>query len=46
MREEYYSDPKEAVMNAPDGGLWQVLNLWTMEVIYDPFNTGNGADKK
>lgn len=46
MREEYYKDPKEAVMNAPDGGLWQVLNLWTMEVIYDPFNTRDGVDKK
>ena len=47
MREEYYSDPKEALGNAPERGLWQVLNLWTMEIIYDPFNTGNkGVDLK
>jgi hypothetical protein len=46
MREEYYSDPKEALGNAPDGGLWQILNLWTMKVIYDPFNTAEGADIK
>lgn len=46
MREEYYSDPKEALGNAPDGGLWQVLNLWTMEIIYDPFNTGEGVELK
>lgn len=46
MREEYYSDPKEALLKAPDAGLWQVLNLWTMEIIYDPFNTAKGVDLK
>ena len=42
-QEQYFKEPEEALGNAPDGGLWQVLNLWTMEVIYDPFNTGNGV---
>jgi hypothetical protein len=45
-QEQYFKEPEEALVKAPDGGLWQVLNLWTMEVIFDPFNTGNGADKK
>ena len=44
MREEYYKDPEEALHNAPDGGLWQVMNLWTMKVIYDPFNIKQGVD--
>ena len=42
-QEQYFAEPEEALGNAPDGGLWQVLNLWTMKVIYDPFNTGKGA---
>jgi len=46
MREEYFKDPQEALGNAPSGGLWQILNLWTMKVIYDPFNTEQGADSK
>lgn len=43
MREEYFKTPDAALTKAPNGGLWQVLNLWTMEVIYDPFNTGHGV---
>ena len=38
MREEYFKNPEEALYNAPDHGLWQVLDLWNMKVIYDPFN--------
>lgn len=46
MREEYYKSPEEALEHVPDGDiLWQVLNLWTMDVIYDPFNTGKGEEK-
>ena len=43
MREEYYKNPEEALYNAPDRGLWQVLHLWDMKVIYDPFNNKKGA---
>jgi len=38
MKEDFYRTPEEAAMNAPTGGLWQVLNMVTGEVIYDPFN--------
>jgi len=43
MREEYFETPEGALTKAPNGGLWQILNLWTMEVIFDPFNTGKGV---
>ena len=48
MREEYYSSPEEALTKVPDGDiLWQIINLWTMEVVYDPFNTDvEGEDAK
>jgi len=40
MREEYYKSPEEALEKVPEGDiLWQIINLWSMEVIYDPFNT-------
>lgn len=38
--EQYFKDPKEALAKAPDEALWQILDLWNMKVIYDPFNTG------
>jgi hypothetical protein len=37
--EQYFSDPDEALTKAPDEALWQVINLWTGKIIYDPFNT-------
>lgn len=47
MREEYYKSPEEALEHVPDGDiLWQVLNLWTMDVIFDPFNTGKGEENR
>jgi hypothetical protein len=47
MREEYFETPEAALTKAPDGCLWQILNLWTLDVIYDQFNMRkeNGSDK-
>jgi hypothetical protein len=38
MKEDFYHTPEEAAMNAPVTGLWQVINMVTGEVMYDPFN--------
>ncbi len=42
MGEQYFENPEEALSKTPDEALWQILNLWTGEIIYDSFNTGKG----
>ena len=43
MREEFYKHPEEALSTAPNGGLWQVLDMITGEVMFDIYNTNPDA---
>ena len=38
MEEKFYKDPETALADAPLSGLWQVLNMITGVVMYDPYN--------
>lgn len=42
-REEFYKSPEEALTKVPTEGLWQILNMITGEVMYDPYNTNPNA---